>query len=463
MTRAFGLDISRYQGRIDFDKLKAHQEPVQFVAVKATEGDDWIDDQFARNWDEAKRIGLHRLAYHFMRFGDDPKKQMELFLGVVNPIATDRLVLDAEAADGWSRSHITTTLRVCMNILREHTGRYPIIYSRARWIDQNIIVQDIPTCDWWLAQYLLPYDYPAYTPEATPPPTLPKGVTSWLIHQTGERGDGKSFGAESHYIDLDRWNGTAEDIIKYFCEDSAEPVPAPAPVLFRARVNVNALNIRSGAGINNSAIGLLRLGDEVDVYEEQERWYRIGADRWCAGWLTTKLSEPITGGLDVPLFSQNDPAWKKDKLGSSTTIGANGCLLTCVAMLLKHWGKDTDPRRLNAAMKSVGGYSGNLWIWEALTKLYPDIVMDWDNWIVSQGGYTLGRIDMLLTAGTPVLAQTDYRPVTAYLDQHWVLVIGKQGNDYILNDPIDGQKVLFSSRYGEPAKKIFRIAAYKKE
>ncbi|MEN6522329.1 MAG: GH25 family lysozyme, partial [Anaerolineaceae bacterium] len=435
-------------------------EPVSFTAIKASEGDNWTDAQFARNWSEAKRLGLCRLAYHFVRFSDNAQKQMDLLLRTVNPEAQDRLVLDVEAADGWSRAHITTTLRVCLNILRERTGRYPIIYSRAGWVNQYLDVSALPDIDWWLAQYRLPYGYPAYTPEAASPPALPKGVKNWLIHQTGERGDGKSFGAESHYIDTDRWNGTAEDVRKYFGHPAQEP-ESEVP-LFQARVNVDALNVRSGAGINNSAIGLLRLGDEVDVYEERERWYRIGADRWCAGWLTIKISEPITGGLDAPLYSQSDPAWRYDRLGRSTTIGANGCLLTGVAMLLKYWSKDTDPRRLNAAMKKAGGYSGNLWIWEALTKLYPDIVMDWDNWIVSQGGYTLSRIDALLTADTPVLAQTDYNPATAYLDQHWVLMTGKQGDDYIINDPVDGQRVLFNTRYGEPAKKIFRIAAYKK-
>ena len=459
---ALGVDISRYQGAVNFDKLATHTEPVSFTAIKASEGDNWTDAQFARNWSEAKRIGLHRLAYHFMRFSDDPKKQMELFLRVVNPIATDRLVLDAETSDGWSKAHITTTLRVCMNIVREHTGRYPIIYSRARWIDQNIIVQDIPTCDWWLAQYRLPYDYPAYTPEAVSPPALPKGVKNWLIHQTGERGDGKSFGAESHYIDTDRWNGTAEDVRKYFGHPAQEP-ESEVP-LFQARVNVDALNVRSGAWINYGVVGSLRSGDIVDVYEERDRWYRIGAGKWCAGWLTTRLIDqsPITGGLDVPLFSQRDERWKTERLGADTTIGADGCLLTSTAMLLAYWDRDIDPKRLNSAMKQVGGYSGNLWIWDKLTKIYPDIQLDQSAWIVSRGERLLSAIDALLSAGVPVLAQTDYNPNTTYVDQHWVLIVGRQGEDYIINDPIDGQRILFSSRYGAPAKKIFRIAAYKK-
>jgi len=462
-SNALGIDISRYQGVMDFDKLAARAEPVSFIAIKASEGDNWTDAQFARNWEESKRIGLHRLAYHFMRFGDNAQKQMSLFLGMVQPEENDRLVLDVEAADGWSRTHITTTLRVCLNILRERTGRYPIIYSRAGWVNQYLDVSALPDIDWWLAQYRLPYGYPAYTPEAVSPPALPKGVKNWLIHQTGERGDGKSFGAESYYIDTDRWNGTAEGVRKYFGHPAQEP-ESEVP-LFRARVNVSALNVRSGAGVNYGVVGSLRSGDIVDVYEERDRWYRIGAGKWCAGWLTTRLIDqsPITGGLDVPLFSQRDERWKTERLGASTTIGANGCLLTAVAMLLAYWGKDTNPKKLNSAMKNIGGYSGNLWIWDRLTKIYPDVQLDQSAWIVSQGGYVLSRIDQLLSAGTPVLAQTDYNPATAYLDQHWVLIVGRQGDDYIINDPIDGQRVLFSSRYGASDKKIFRIAGYKKQ
>ena len=49
--------------------------------------------------------------------------------------------------------------------------------------------------------------------------------------------------------------------------------------------------------------------------------------------------------LNVPYFSQLDPAWKDVRLGydnyNSATIGSHGCFLTSLSMLYKKWGYST--------------------------------------------------------------------------------------------------------------------------
>lgn len=42
------------------------------------------------------------------------------------------------------------------------------------------------------------------------------------------------------------------------------------------------LNVRSGAGTNNSIVGRLYNGDKVTVYETKGSWSRIGDDRWVS-------------------------------------------------------------------------------------------------------------------------------------------------------------------------------------
>lgn len=66
----------------------------------------------------------------------------------------------------------------------------------------------------------------------------------------------------------------------------------------------------------------------------------------------------------IPL-SQRDPRWKDIKLGTgSTTIGQEGCLVTCLAMLA-----GTTPDVVNEELLGVGGYvSKNLVNWTALDK-----------------------------------------------------------------------------------------------
>ena len=83
-------------------------------------------------------------------------------------------------------------------------------------------------------------------------------------------------------------------------------------------------------------------GDGVDRYPLMEPWSES-----CT--LEKKM-------LNVPFFSQRDPAWK-DKLldHSSYSIGDYGCALTSVAMVSKYFGFDADPDRLNTSLTEVGG------------------------------------------------------------------------------------------------------------
>ena len=169
--------------------------------------------------------------------------------------------------------------------------------------------------------------------------------------------------------------------------------------------------------------------------------------------------------LTVTKFSQNDPKWSGIKLGTSTvsTIGNFGCLLTCAAMLCKYFGKDTDPQRLNEAMKKVGGfYNGSYWIWGKLSEVYPDISFDWD--IYNKGNFEdipadLTMLDKLLEQKIPAIVKVDFTP-GGEVNEHWVLVVGKE-TDYIVNDPWTGEEYYFAARYGDPSRYIFNIRAYR--
>jgi GH25 family lysozyme M1 (1,4-beta-N-acetylmuramidase) len=119
-----------------------------------------------------------------------------------------------ELEHGQTRAVITNTLLSALELLEQETGRLPIVYSRALWVDANLRVADLPRVDWWLAQYYYRRPFPQYTPEYPCPPRLPKGVDQWLIHQTSERGP--AIGGAGNYMDYDRWNGTEADVLAYF-------------------------------------------------------------------------------------------------------------------------------------------------------------------------------------------------------------------------------------------------------
>ena len=216
MSFPLGIDISAYQFSSDgkrkpnFDIINAKCE---FVAVRAGISWGYTDRWFSYNW---QHLTVPRMAYHVIYPGESAVSQMQHFLNIVRPTATDRLVLDMELDHGQGKVKITDTLIQCLEYVKAQTGRYPIVYSRAGWVDQFLDISRLPSVDWWLANYLKALPYPLYTPEKNPPPALPKGVKKWLIHQTCEKGNGAEYGVASHYVDLDRWNGTSDDILEYF-------------------------------------------------------------------------------------------------------------------------------------------------------------------------------------------------------------------------------------------------------
>lgn len=165
------------------------------------------------------------------------------------------------------------------------------------------------------------------------------------------------------------------------------------------------------------------------------------------------------GGFVLPIepLSQVDPRWKDVQLGtSSSTIGGYGCLVTSVAMMLDYYGYTVDPAELDTMLTDNAGYAnGNLLVWGAIPAIFPGVTYD-GKWEGSRNDV----IDKCLAEGKPVLIHVDFVPSTATIEQHWCLVVGKDSNGYIINDPKDGLQLSFAKRYGDPATKIYNVASY---
>jgi GH25 family lysozyme M1 (1,4-beta-N-acetylmuramidase) len=465
-----GVDISAYQYSSDgkrktnFDIINAKCE---FVAVRA--GISWgYQDKWIRySWDN---LTVPRMAYHVIYPGESAVNQMQHFLNIVRPTATDRLVLDMELDHGQTKAKITDTLIKCLEYVREHTGRYPIVYSRASWINQFVDVSQLPDVDWWLAHYLKALPYPQFTPEKSPPPALPNGVGRWLIHQTGERGDGSAVGVASHYVDTNRWNGTHEQMLAYFgLADDSEPLPPELPEvqepLFEAKVVTvypHRLRTRYTPELGNNVrpeADWHQSGQVVSVYETKPDWYRTAVETWAsAEWLRRLDYEEPPVLIDIPPLWQQDPRWKDILLGYSKTmtIGGWGCLIVTLAMRL-----GLMPDVVNERQKAVGGFTGANVYWQMVQVAFPQLT-DFQYIECYWTPAPLDRIDSRLAEGVPVHVHVDLYNETASMEQHWVLIIGKNGDDYVMNDPWTGRQGSFREAYGDPARWIFRIASWRK-
>lgn len=213
--KPFGIDVSRWQGNMNWDAIAINSKKVLFAGIRATISWGYVDSWFNRNWVEAKRVGIFRAAYHVMYPGVTPSRQMDNFLKVVgDDIGELPLVLDVELSHNKSPEEIGNTILQCATILESKTGRKPILYSRASFIDAYVTANHSPSAwlnkyDWWLAHYLRSGE------EHQGPPTLPKGVVRerCMVHQT--TGTGPGFGVESKVMDYNRWQFSQEHLKKY--------------------------------------------------------------------------------------------------------------------------------------------------------------------------------------------------------------------------------------------------------
>ncbi len=150
-----GIDVAKYQGSIDFAHARANG--VAFAFLKATEGGDRVDDNFATNWSKAKAAGLPRGAYHFFYFCRSAAEQAKWFIrNVPREAAALPPVLDME----WNpqsptckirppADKVRSEMRVFLQMVERHYGKKPIIYTTPDFFDDNGLAS-FKGYGWWL-------------------------------------------------------------------------------------------------------------------------------------------------------------------------------------------------------------------------------------------------------------------------------------------------------------------------
>ena len=166
--RMRGIDVSHYQGDIDWDKLS--QEQLHFIFIKATQGLYFVDPTFEENTQGARVSGLLHGAYHFFEPSKSAIAQAEFFLKVTGVQHQLPPVLDIEIAQGLDKNKITSAAKIWLDKVESQTGCRPIIYS---------------SLDFWKA-YLSEdlSDYPLWVAEYEQGLKRPSGKESWIFWQT---------------------------------------------------------------------------------------------------------------------------------------------------------------------------------------------------------------------------------------------------------------------------------------
>ncbi|HZS37153.1 MAG TPA: GH25 family lysozyme [Polyangia bacterium] len=189
--RLRGIDVSTYQGEIDWTRVK--KAGVAFAFARVSDGVDTVDDRFAANFAAMRRAGVRRGAYQFFRAGADARAQADLAISTVKRLggADLPLVADVETDDGEKLEVLAARLTAWLRRVERRTGARPIIYtspSMGRKLDAKFGAWRL-----WIAHYEVEC------------PTLPDAWKRWHFWQHSSTGKVDGIAGR---VDLDLFAGT---------------------------------------------------------------------------------------------------------------------------------------------------------------------------------------------------------------------------------------------------------------
>ena len=153
-----GIDISHYQGKIDWEQLKNAMIkgcPVRFVIIKSTEGSSRLDENFRENFNQARDFGFIRGVYHFWSNKSTAREQAYYFLDQVHLTDGDLPpVLDIEhkpadkSVEAFQRDVLTW-----LHIVEDKYHVKPIIYTYYKFKEQYLSAPVFEDYPYWIAHY----------------------------------------------------------------------------------------------------------------------------------------------------------------------------------------------------------------------------------------------------------------------------------------------------------------------
>jgi len=257
MAFVLGVDVSRWQGEMDWAKCAAAGAQYAFIragSIDSITGQCYTDYQFDRNADLAPQYMTGVGYYWYLRPNFSIDKQTDYISNLLQPVFSNMDdVMDCEETGSLSTWYVDKNLHLCADQMSDKRGKDPMIYTRKTWWDYSLGVLRPGYPEWaaklncWTAQYN----------EFVTQPMVPLTWSDWKFWQWSADGNmlGHEFGASgSHSIDLNRFNGDLDTFMLYLSGeappvDPGEPGEPPGEIFLPYVVNLGptgAVNIRTG-------------------------------------------------------------------------------------------------------------------------------------------------------------------------------------------------------------------------
>lgn len=296
----FGIDVSKWQGDIDWDKVK-----VDFAILKLGNiGDNqkfWADEKFERNYQECQRLGIPVgvYVYCYTNLHDNAKLAGEEVIKYLNgrtlqlPVYID---MEDKEIVGEGKDRLEQVIENFNSVIEKNYKAG--VYANENWfnnyLDKEAIKSKYTT---WIASYKSGTN--CYEGE----------YDMWQNSSSGH---------------IEGINGNVDTNYLYSDFQPVQPQPIqpiqqiPQPKLYSIGlyvVNTPAgLNVRSGAGTNYSVVKVYPNGTRFDALEIQGEWARTPS-----GWVNLKYCKLAEkSGYTRGLYVVNTSAGLNVRTGAGT-------------------------------------------------------------------------------------------------------------------------------------------------
>jgi len=232
------LDLSThnfYQENHNISLQKAKDQGIVAVAIRATIGLA-VDNRHKDIYNAAKEVGIAPTFYHVTVPNVSEISQMDNFFRQIDGLDYEwGLVLDNEIANGMDNQRITHVIWYCFNRMELSSDFTPINYTRQSWWDWYV-----NPWSGWSKYKLFAARYDSYSnPYLTSPWSDNKykfrDYDNWLFWQAyadkPPNNQGSRYGVDSTCVDMDIFNGTKDELLKYLGIGVTPPDPPPSLTL----------------------------------------------------------------------------------------------------------------------------------------------------------------------------------------------------------------------------------------
>lgn len=284
MSKWYGIDVSDNQGVIDWGRVKS--AGCQFAILRSVRRSGKIDGQFVNNLLGCRAQGIPVSVYKYTYATSQAAAQEEA-RQVVELLQAHALdcqvwwdVEDRPTLAGLGRENLTNIIKAARGVIEGagyrfcmYSGQYVI---KEAWYDWTAFRD----CPWWVARY--PLDDDGLTLRDVPehmPPDVPMALAGWQWTSSGR---------------IAGVNGNVDMDIMY--QDPGQALETQMEELYKVRVTIDNLIIRTGPGTNYSRAGgytgkgVFTIVDEAVGQGSSSGWGRLKSG---AGWIALDYCERL--------------------------------------------------------------------------------------------------------------------------------------------------------------------------